>query len=197
MKRMIFLLGALAIFGGVAFAQQHYPTPADPGARNVPVVVPACINGAGQAVACGTAANPLVVSGTVTGTPSGTQNVAVTNFPASQPVSVANFPTTQAVSTTPNRGVATAAMATVGTTASALVAAGAARSHLMVQNQSTTAVLTCTFNGVAPVSGTTGIEIYPMGNVAASGMAGAFMPTGAVNCISNTAGTRVYVSYLQ
>lgn len=176
-------LALLACLTGVAVAQSEWLPPA--GGGPAPLMVPGLVNLSNRAVPV-SSSNPFPVTGTVTAAPSGTQNVAVTNFPA-----------TQAVSTAPNRGVATASMATVGTTASALVPAGAARSHLMVQNQSTTAVLTCTFNGVAPVSGTTGIEIYPMGNVAASGMAGAFMPTGAVNCISNTAGTRVYVSYLQ
>lgn len=189
-------LGLLLLVGlaGVAVAQSEWLPPA--GGGPAPLMVPGLVNLSNRAVPV-SSSNPFPVTGTVTAAPSGTQNVAVTNFPNPQTVSVGNFPATQAVSTTPNRGVATANMATVGTTAVALVPAGAARAHLMVQNQSNTAILTCTFNGVTPVSGTTGIEIYPMGNVAASGMAGAFMPTGAVNCISNTAGTRVYVSYLQ
>lgn len=122
----------------------------------------------------------------VTSVPPVPRDVTVTNFPASQPVTIA-----------PNRGTATEAMVTVGTTPVVVIPAGANRSYMFTQNQSTTAVLTCSLNGSTPVSGTTGSEVYPMSNIVASGFASGFMPVGPVTCVAPTAGVRVHVRYVQ
>jgi len=124
--------------------------------------------------------------------------VAVTSVPpVPRDVSVTNFPATQAVSVAPNRGTATEAMVTLGTTPAVVIPAGAARAYMFTQNQSTTVTITCTLNGVAPVSGSMGSEVYPMSNIVASGIAGGFMPTGPVTCVAPSAGVRVHVRYVQ
>lgn len=124
--------------------------------------------------------------------------VAVTSVPAvPRDVTVTNFPATQAVSVAPNRGTATEAMVTLGTTPAVVIPAGANRAYMFTQNQSTTVTITCTLNGVAPVSGSMGSEVYPMSNIVASGIAGGFMPTGPVTCVAPSAGIRVHVRYVQ
>lgn len=132
---------------------------------------------------------PVTMSGSISTTPSGTQNVAVTNFPGTQPVSV-----------TPNRGTATKGNAIVGTTPTVLVPAQAGRSQIFISNWSETAVLACTLDGTAPTySATTpvGLPVWPKGNLSATGAAGAFMPVGALTCVASAAGTPVYWSFYQ
>jgi len=107
----------------------------------------------------------------------------------------ASTPLTAAIP--PTRGIATMSNTSLGTTATQLIPAGPARAHMLIQNQSTSGLVFCTFNGVTPVAGTTGILVSPMGTVSANGVAGSFMPVGAVTCVASAAATPVYVSYLQ
>ncbi len=213
------MLGAV----GGAIAQSEWMPPT--GNSPAPLVVAGTINASNRAVPI-SGANPLPVSGSVTSTPSGTQNVAVQNFPASQPVTVGNFPATQqvsvsnlpatqpvsgtvsvsnlpatqAVTTSPARGTATTATVSLGTTAQQVVAAGANRSYFMVQNQSATADVACTTDGTTPAIGSTAnpsVLLKPNSLLQASGAAGAFMPVGAVMCIASAASTLLHVRYVQ
>lgn len=122
-----------------------------------------------------------------------------TDYPVPVTGTVTTAPTgTQAVSTSPNRGTATRTNPAVGTTAVQIIPAGPQRSFWMVQNNSPTAMLTCTLDGTAPVSMSAGFTVYPNGGTRTqAGFAGAFMAVGALTCISSAAGTPVAVEYLQ
>ncbi|WP_307139881.1 hypothetical protein [Pseudoroseomonas cervicalis] len=169
--------------------------------------------------ASGAAAQPVSGSVAVTNLPatqpvSGT--VSVSNLPVTQPVSgsvsVSNLPATQQVGGTvsvgnfpaaaaplPNRGVATACTGagSIGTTSTAVCAAGTGRLYLALQNQSDTAVIYCNLMGGAATAGPPSRKLMPNASLVQGHSGGGFVTTAAINCIATAAATPLSAEVVQ
>lgn len=141
--------------------------------------------------------NALPVS--PTGTPSGTQDVNISEVngatpSASNPIWVAPagsalFPVIPAT-----RSAMTTAGCTVGTSSALCLAASTANLWVQVQNTHATNSVACSWGGTAALNASGSFLLAP-GQSASWGLASSGVPTNALNCIASAAASPLYLEY--
>ena len=85
-----------------------------------------------------------------------------------------------------------ASAATLGTTATQLLAADGLRGFLLIANTSASNSMTCSFDGSTPVTNGNGVAIPAQGNLKFD----TFVPNGPITCVGSAASTAYTLVYV-